>query len=62
MAIGMGEQAAKSNPFTGGGWVRRKARDYTNWCKKAKARIERRKAKHDPECAPGYGRYSGWSD
>lgn len=29
------------------------------WCKKAKHRSERRKARLDPCCAPGYNRYAG---
>jgi hypothetical protein len=28
--------------------------------KKRKVRIERRRAKRDPECMPGYGFYNGW--
>ena len=28
--------------------------------KKEKNKRERRRAKQDPSCAPGYGRYSGW--
>jgi len=30
------------------------------WLKKMKARTERRRAKHNPECPPGYGRYAGY--
>jgi hypothetical protein len=30
------------------------------WRKQQKARLERRRAKRDPECMPGYGRYRGW--
>ena len=25
-----------------------------------KRRIERRRAKHDPQAVPGYGKYRGW--
>jgi hypothetical protein len=28
--------------------------------KKQKRRVERRKAKRDPECTPTYGRYDGY--
>ena len=34
---------------------------YRRMLKRQKRRMERRKAKHDPE-SPSYGRYSGWSD
>jgi hypothetical protein len=30
------------------------------YVKRRKARLERRKARLDPECTPGYGRYRGW--
>lgn len=30
------------------------------WLKRRKNKLERRKAKQDPECAPTYGRYKGW--
>jgi hypothetical protein len=30
---------------------------WTSVLKRAKARRERRRAKRDPECVPGYGRY-----
>jgi hypothetical protein len=30
------------------------------YLKKVKARVERRRAKKDPECRPGYGKYSGY--
>jgi hypothetical protein len=30
------------------------------WLKKQKARLERRKAKKDPESNPTYGKYNGW--
>ena len=28
--------------------------------KKLKARLERRRAKKDPDCPPGYGRFNGY--
>lgn len=28
--------------------------------KKRKNRLERKAAKQDPECQPGYGKYRGW--
>lgn len=40
--------------------VGRHARSYRYWLKRWKARIERRRAKKDPECRPGYGKYKGW--
>jgi hypothetical protein len=30
------------------------------WSKQKKHRIERHRAKRDPECAPYYRRYGGW--
>jgi hypothetical protein len=33
---------------------------YHKFLKKRKSRIERRKAKANPECLNGYGRYKGW--
>ena len=33
---------------------------YHWWLKKWKARQERRKAKKNPNCNPGYGKYRGW--
>lgn len=33
---------------------------YHKFLKKHKRRIERRRAKRDPECPPGYGKYSGY--
>ena len=33
---------------------------YHVFIKKRKARLERREAKRDTECTPGYGKYAGW--
>ena len=33
---------------------------HKRYMKSRKARIERRRAKTDPECAPAYGRFSGY--
>jgi hypothetical protein len=33
---------------------------YHRYLKRAKARIERRRAHIDPECQPYYGKYRGW--
>ena len=33
---------------------------YHAFLKRQKVRIERRRAKRDPECVPGYGKYQGW--
>jgi len=38
----------------------RRAGSGHNWLKRQKNRVERRKAKRDPECTPGYGRYKGY--
>ncbi len=38
----------------------RRAGGYHQFIKRRKNRVERRRAKHDPECQPGYGRYRGW--
>lgn len=54
MALGMVEQA--DGKFS---WLQRRSR-YHSWLKKAKNRVERRKAKRNPECQHGYRRYNGW--
>lgn len=46
----------KSVQADGKGWGLR----CRKWCKRLKARVERRRAKADPECPAGYGRYRGW--
>ena len=33
---------------------------YRDFLKKSKKRLERRKAKLDPECHPTYKKYQGW--
>lgn len=33
---------------------------FGKWFKRLKARLERRKAKADPETPSGYGKYKGW--
>lgn len=33
---------------------------YHRYLKRHKVRIERQRAKRDPECAPCYGKFSGW--
>lgn len=33
---------------------------YHRFIKDQKRRLERRRAKLDPDCVPGYGRYSGY--
>ena len=38
----------------------RRAGGHHAFLKKRKARIERRRAKSNPETPPGYGRYQGW--
>lgn len=38
----------------------RRAGSAHSWYKRWKNRAERRKAKRDPECTPGYGRYKGY--
>lgn len=35
-------------------------RGFHRFIKRRKIRIERRRAKAEPECQPAYGRYSGW--
>lgn len=34
--------------------------NYHRFIKRLKNRLERRKAKHNPECLPSYGKYRGW--
>jgi len=36
------------------------SKTYHRWIQKQKHRLERRRAKKDPECLPGYGKYSGY--
>lgn len=43
-------------------WAISKPAKYKQVAKAEKARHERRKARVDPEAAPTYGRYQGWSD
>jgi len=33
---------------------------YHRFIKRQKLKLERRCAKHNPECAPGYGLYKAW--
>lgn len=35
-------------------------RSYHRYLKLTKRRMERRRAKRDPECMPGYGKYRGY--
>jgi hypothetical protein len=34
---------------------------HKSYYKKRKNRAERRNARRNPECVPGYGRYRGWA-
>jgi len=34
--------------------------NYHRFIKKQKHRVERRKAKKNPQCSPGYGKYRGY--
>ncbi len=34
--------------------------NYHKFLKQQKVRVERRRAKRNPECPPGYGRYRGY--
>jgi hypothetical protein len=56
MGHGFSEKADGTSS-TGAG--RRKG-NYHRHLKRYKNRIERRRAKEDPECVPRYGRYQGW--
>lgn len=51
-----------ANPYGHNWWrcVNFRTRSYHRFIKKAKLRLERRRAHRDPECQPAYGRYSGW--
>lgn len=31
-----------------------------SYLRRTKNKVERKRAKQDPECFPGYGRYRGW--
>jgi hypothetical protein len=39
------------------GWT---SNSYHKFIKRQKNRIERRRAKHNPDCVPAYGKYKGW--
>lgn len=39
------------------GWV---AGNYHRFLKRQKNRIERKRAKQNPECVPAYGKHRGW--
>ena len=41
-------------------WYQKSRSNSTVYSKKAVHRVERRRAKRDPECAPNYNRYQGW--
>lgn len=41
-------------------WQHNHSKDSAKYAKRSKNRLERRKAKLNPEADPGYGRYSGW--
>lgn len=52
----MSVRKAKGVQADGQGYGLR-CRKFAKWVKN---RLERRAAKADPECQPGYGRYRGW--
>lgn len=56
MSHGMSEKADGSSRSGAG---RRKGQ-YHKFLKRYKNRIERRRAKENPECQPWYGKYKGW--
>ena len=41
-------------------WRMRRRSNWRGFEKKAKVRVERRRAKLNPECPPYYKRFSGW--
>lgn len=56
MNIASGLRASLSEKADGTGWdIRCRV-----FLKRRKARSERRRARLNPECVPGYGRYRGW--
>jgi len=64
MAYGLGEQLASDfskvifwNPKKP--WKKQKTQ-WRGWHKKTKVRIERHRAKIDPECQPLYNCFKGW--
>ena len=57
MSYGETEQIEKIKMSSGRG----KSRSGTErFLKKSKNRVERRRAKQNPECTPQYNRYAGW--
>lgn len=58
MAIGLASKADYDVHYGRRGYPRKSS--YHRYLKRAKARAERRRAKKDPECVPGYGKYRGW--
>lgn len=64
--VGMGKYASGSRWID---WLRERKpwaaygpSKYKQFVKARKARLERRKAKQDPETLPTYRRYRGWDD
>jgi len=55
MSKNLGEKADSRSCWEHGG-----PKSHHRFIKRQKARIERRRAKRDPECTPGYGKYRGW--
>lgn len=44
-------------------WMGKRARKhFARYIKRYKAKLERRRAKNDPDCSPGYNRYHGYAD
>ena len=55
--MGTRDLKVKTECFDAQGWNHNKAAKFV---KRTKNRRERRRARRNPECQHGYGRYSGW--
>jgi len=52
-----GMKISKVEQADGKGWNDRRRK----WLKVRKRRLERRRAKHEPDCQPAYTKYKGWN-
>jgi hypothetical protein len=56
----MGWKHERASGTKADGWWGSRSKSYHQWIKRQKMRLERRRAKHDPECKPGYDKYDGY--
>ena len=56
----MSTKCEKAGGTKADGWWGNRSKSYHAWIKRQKARLERRRAKRNPECQNGYGKYSNY--